>query len=275
MRKGLRSLRDRVYSDFLMGSRLEAYEQFLEVALGAGYRISSVGGLWRRIQGDGLDPEHRYFALRHDVDTDPRTAAAMWGVDRRLGVQSSYFFRLSTLDPALMADIAQEGGEVSYHYEELSSVAKRRRLRSRSDALAHVPEAQDLFAQNLGRLRAMTGLPMRVVASHGDFAGRRLGFTNWVILDDPDFRREVGIDLETYDKAFLGCLPRRYIDAPSPRYWEPADPTAAIKAGEPVISVLVHPRQWRADPMVNGRDDILRVIEGLRFKLPARPGGQP
>ena len=95
-------------------------------------------------------------------------------------MESSYFFRLSTLAPALMAEIAAGGGEASYHYEELSWVAKRRRLRSRSDALRALPEARDRFAENLQTLRMKTGLPMRVVASHGDFVNRRLGYpTGW------------------------------------------------------------------------------------------------
>ena len=142
----LTRLRDRLYSDFLMGSRLSEYEKLLESALRADYRISSVGAMWRRIGDGGVDPQERQLVLRHDIDTDPGTAAAMWAIDRRLGVESSYFFRLSTLAPALMAEIARGGGEASYHYEELSTVAKRRRLRTPSDALTALPEARDLFA---------------------------------------------------------------------------------------------------------------------------------
>lgn len=43
MRLTLPRLRDRVYSDFLMGSRLRAYRRLLEAALRAGDQISSVG----------------------------------------------------------------------------------------------------------------------------------------------------------------------------------------------------------------------------------------
>jgi hypothetical protein len=262
---------DRVYSDFLMRSRLSEYEELLESSLRAGYRISSVGGYWRRINDGAFDPQERHLVLRHDIDTDPGTAAAMWAIDRRLGVESSHFFPLSTLAPALMAEIAGGGSEVSYHYEEFSTVAKRRRFRTAKDALAAVPEAQDLFAANLGRLRATTGLPMRVVASHGDFVNRRLRISNWVILADRDFRRDVGIDLETYDEDFLRHLPSRHSDAEYPLHWDYHDPAEAIRAGTPVVYVLVHPRHWRADRRANARDDFRRVVEGLRFELPPRP----
>jgi hypothetical protein len=272
--KALPIIRDRIYGDFLMGSRLDLYGQLLESALRAGYRISSVGEAWRLMKDGGLDPSHRHMILRHDVDTDPRTAAAMSGIDRGLGVESSYFFRLATVAPTLMADIAGDGGEASYHFEELSSVAKRRHLRSGSDALRYLPEARDLFAENLRRLRCETGLPMRVVASHGDFVNRRLGVPNSVILADDEFRRRVGVDLETYDEAFLRHLPARYTDAPHPQYWQPADPVAMIQAGVPVISVLVHPRHWRVDRLGNARDDTLRAVDGVRFALPSGPWGR-
>ena len=263
-------LRDRVYGDFLMASRLDQYGRLLESALRADYRIISAGGLWRLIENRELDPMRRYLVLRHDVDTDPGTAAAMWEIDRRLSVESSYFFRLSTIAPALMGSIAAGGGEASYHYEELSSLAKRRGLHSRSGVIAHLPEARDRFAENIWRLRAMTGLPMRVVAAHGDFVNRRLGIQNWAILADRGFRRRLDVDLETYDEAFLRRLPSRHADGPYPRYWAYTDPAEAIRAGEPIVSVLVHPRHWRVDRPGNARDDVGRMVEGLRFEVSAR-----
>jgi hypothetical protein len=270
MRKALRRLGDRVYSDFLMGSRLDDYQRWLEGALEAGYQVRSVGATWQLIGEGGLDPAQRHLVLRHDVDTDPGTAAAMWDIERRLQISSSYFFRLSTLDPRLMTEIDAAGSEASYHYEELATIAKRRGLRTPEDLLDHLQEARDHFAGNIKRLRASTGLPMRVVAAHGDFVNRRLGIANWVVLSDPEFRRSVSIELETYDREYLDHLPRRYTDAAPPLHWEPSDPATAVREGETIISVLVHPRQWRANPMANARDDIWRVVEGLRFEFVPR-----
>jgi hypothetical protein len=267
----MRRVRNRIYSDFMMPSRLGTYRKLLELALEAGYQICSVGSVWRQIAAGGLRPSQRYLVLRHDVDTDPRTAAEMWSIDRALGLETSYFFRLSTMAPELMADVAAGGGEASYHYEELSSVAKLRRLRTRTSAMRALPEARERFAENVHRLRLMTGLPMRVVASHGDFVNRRLGVANWLVLADPEFRREVQVDLETYDDELLRHLPQRQTDAPYPRYWEPVEPVPLILRGEPVLSVLVHPRHWRVDRLGNARDDVMRAYEGLRFSLPHGP----
>jgi hypothetical protein len=263
----LATIRNRLISDFLMRPRLNVYGRLLEAALTLGYQFHTVGGIWHLIRDGALDLALRHLVLRHDVDTDPRTAAAMWEIDRALGIQSSYFFRLSTLAPALMARIAAGGGEASYHYEELATVVKRRGLGSRSAALQHLPEARALFGENLMALREMTSLPMQVVASHGDFVNTRLQAPNWLILDDASVRAALGIELETYDRALLDHLPARITDRPYPRYWDPRDPVQALSAGEPVISLLVHPRHWRVDWVGNVRDDLRRAVDGARFVI--------
>jgi hypothetical protein len=265
-----RTVWSRVYVDFLMPSRLPAYRSMLEAALTAGYAIESIEQFWGRIVGGTLDPDSRYLILRHDVDTDPGTAAEMWRIERSLGVRGSFYFRLSTIDLRLIEAISADGGEVGYHYEELATIAKRRRLRSRDEVVDHVPEAQELFARHLTRLRDITGLPMRIVASHGDFINRRLHVDNLEILADAAFRRKVGVDLETYDDAFMKHVTARHADAFHPVYWKPGDPLVAIDRREPVIYVLVHPREWRTAWRVNARDDLRRVAEGARYAVPSR-----
>jgi hypothetical protein len=260
---------DRLYGDFLMPSRLGEYRALLEAALGAGYQVTSVEAFWDLIQRGGIDPGTRYLVLRHDIDTGARTAAAQWRIERDLGITGSYYFRLSTLDIDLMIRIAAEGGHSSYHYEELATVAKRHRLRSRETILDHMSEAQDLFAANLAGLRARTGLPMRVVAAHGDFVNRRTGIMNWTILVDRAFRAEVEVELEAYDEAFMSRVSSRHADLMYPRYWTPEDPADAIARGESVVYVLVHPRGWQVERGLNARDDLFRLVEGLRYALPA------
>jgi hypothetical protein len=268
----LRRISGRIYGDFLMPSRLATYRVLLETALGAGYAILSIERFWELIQAGTVDPAQRYLILRNDIDTGPQTAGAMWRIERSLGIVSSYFFRLSYLDLALMRDIAAAGGEASYHYEELATVAKRRHLHTRSDALRYLPEAQDLFRLNVARLRDLSGQPIRIVASHGDFVNRKLGLASWLILADPAFRAEVGIELETYDEVFMSHVTSRHADLTSPPYWTPADPIAAIERAEPVIYLLVHPRGWQVERSFNARDDLVRIWQSLRFALPARRG---
>ena len=126
----------------------------------------------------------------------------------------------------------------------------------------------------------MTGLPMRVVASHGDFVNRRLGVQNLAILADPEFRHKAGVELETNDEAFMTHVSSRHSDTHHPRFWIPddalspirrGDPTAAMKAGNGVVYLLIHPRHWRVNRSFNARDDVMRLWEGITYRLPARP----
>jgi hypothetical protein len=268
----LRGLVNRVYADFLMPSRLVEYRAFLEAALGAGYQVRSVEWMWAAIRSGTLELNARYLMLRHDVDTDPGTVSSMWQIERDLGISGSYFFRLSTLDPDIMDEIASSGSEVSYHFEELATVAKRRGARSRADGLALVPEARDLFAENISVLRASTGQDMRIVAAHGDFANRVMGLTNSIVLEDDAFRRAVGVDLEVYDATFVDRFTERFIDAPPPVHWMPRHPADAIASGVPTIGVLVHPRQWRVNRAVNLREDVSRAVQGVRYMYRAPTG---
>src|SRR6185295_3645039 len=89
---------DRIYSDFLMPSRLGAYRSLLESALAAGYTFISIEAYWELIQAGAVDPARRYLILRHDIDTDTATAGVMWRIERSLRISSSYYFRLSTVD---------------------------------------------------------------------------------------------------------------------------------------------------------------------------------
>ena len=259
--------RDRLYSDFVMPSRLEAYRHLLETALRAGYGVLSIETYWQLLLHDKVDQTKRYLVLRHDIDTDRDTARLMWEIERSLGIKSSYFFRLGTLDLKLMGAIAQESGHASYHYEELATVAKRRRPRDAEAAMRLIPEAQDLFRHNLQKLRIRTGLSMNIVASHGDFLNRKLGVNNWAIVSDVGFRAAIGITLETYDQAFLRTVTSHQWDTHYPQFWIQGDPNEAIQRRDPVVYLLVHPRHWRINRRENARDDLARLREGLAYQF--------
>jgi hypothetical protein len=109
---------------------------------------------------------------------------------------------------------------------------------------------------------------MRVVVSHGDFMNRRLGIPNLVILDLPEFRQEVGVELEAYDAAFMRRTSSSIWDTLHPVYWIPRDPLDAIQEHEPVIYLLVHPRHWHVNRVVNALDDLMRLEEELLVWLP-------
>jgi hypothetical protein len=261
------ALRNRTYADFMMPSRLPEYRSLLEFALRHGYEVCSLRRFHRRL-AEGLRPEERYLLLRHDVDTGVRTAQKMWAIEQNLGIQSSYYFRLRTIAPAFMRRIEQNGGEASYHFEELSSVAKSRRIRGRDEVPAIMPLARKLFARNLGRLRDRLGLRMEIVAGHGDWVNKILGVPNSAILASEAFRQEVGVELEAYDARLMNAV-LKHSDAAVPGrwLWEQRDPLRSMEADVPAIQILVHPRHWEVERFVNLRDNASRSAEELCYRL--------
>ena len=258
-------IRQRLYADLCMPSRLGEYRLLLKTGLEHGYEVCSLRSFWRRLR-DGLHPGNRYFVLRHDVDSGIRTARQMWEIDQELGINSSYYFRLHTAAMPLMRSIEQQGGEASYHFEELSALAKRQRIRDRCEAVKLLPQARDLFARNLAVLRERSGLRMEIVAGHGDWMNRRLGLRNSEILASATFRQQVQIELEAYDSKLMDAV-RKHSDGlyPDTWGWGCRNPIDSIRSGLPAIHVLVHPGNWQAEPIVSVVENARRLIEELRY----------
>ncbi|WP_297854397.1 hypothetical protein [Meiothermus sp.] len=256
----------RFYSDFLLPDRTPEFRRLLEQALARGYRIHSIASIWEQIKAGRLE-EGPLLVLRLDIDTDLRTTRALWQVMRELNVRGSFYFRLCTLDVELMRAIHEAGSEASYHYEELATYAKRHRLKSRAEVEARMPAIRALFAANYRRIKALTGLPLHTVASHGDWLNRRLGVTNLELLQDRSLREALGIELEAYDDALHSHYAQRYSDGAYPRLWLDGDPLAALASRQSVIEILLHPRHWSANIAVNLQDNLGRAWEEVRYRV--------
>lgn len=248
----------RLYSDYLMPSRLGQYRALLQQAKDAGYAQLSVRAFFAGLE-DGTAPA-RALVHRHDVDTDCRTAAKMFAIEAALGVRSSFYFRLSTLDYGLMREIEATGSEASYHYEEVADFAKRHHLREAEAVRARMPEIRAQFEENYQRIARELGVPLRTVASHGDFANRRIGVINHELLADPALRGRCGIVCESYDQALLAHFDLYISDLPHPHYFRPLAPQAALGRFER-ICLLTHPAQWETNWLDTTRSNLRRLHE--------------
>jgi len=255
----MKTLINRIYSDYLMPSRLREYEALLVNASDAGYRQLSVRAFFRSAQqtngGTG-----KVLVHRHDIDSDLRTARKMFALETKYGVKASYYFRLSTLDYGFMRDIEAAGSEASYHYEEVATYAKRHRLRRGDEVRARFPEIRELFVRNFMRIGEQLGMPMTTVASHGDFANRRLKVINHELLSDPGLRRRCGIECESYDADLLRHFDLYISDRPHPVYYYPLSPFEALGRYERVC-FLTHPVQWETNWLENTRCNVVRLAE--------------
>lgn len=245
-----------------MPSRMGEYEEFLRQFLDLGYVFRS-----HRDIADlpSANFDKRIAMIRHDIDVDVATARKMYEVETRLGLRTSYYFRLSTLDFALMRSIAESGSEVGYHYEELATYCKRNGIRSREHALACMSAIQDDFRYNLAKLRQESRLPIRTIASHGDFANRFLSMANRELIDD-QLRHELGVELEAYDMRIGEIITQRYADRGPPNFWSPFRPTKQhIDKDDAIVCVLVHPNHWSSNIRSNICENVTRCLEGSLY----------
>lgn len=259
----MKTLINRLYSDYLMPSRLPEYEALLGKASAAGYRQLSVREFHRAMRHTNGEQD-KILVHRHDIDSDLRTARKMFALEAKLGVHASYYFRLSTLDYGFMRDIEAAGSEASYHYEEVATFAKRHRLRRADDVRARFPEIRELFIRNYTSIRERLGLSMATVASHGDFANRKLQIINHELLRDPDLRRHCGIECESYDTDLLRHFDLYISDRPHPVYYYPTSPFDALGRHQR-ICLLTHPVQWETNWIESTRCNVLRLAEELAW----------
>ncbi len=250
----------RLYHDFCMPSQLDRYKKLLMTAKKNGYEFVTIKDFWERIKANKVN-DSKFFIIRHDVDLAKRTNKRMWSIDKELGIASTYYFKLSTIDVALMKEIETSGAEASYHYEELATIAKHNGFRNSNIVAQHLSEIRDLFKSNLLRLRDITGLAMVTVASHGDFANRKLGMPNHILLNDKSFREACHVSLEAYDDDFMRFITSRHVDGFPPQFWYPSSPIDAINRNERIIYCLIHPNNWEADILENIRIDCSRLFE--------------
>jgi hypothetical protein len=263
---GVKKIAHRIYSDFMLPDRFEEYDRLLSLALERGYEVLSIENMWRLLKGPGIARGRKYLILRHDIDTDPGGAEPFRRIEARRKVTASYYFRLSTLDIPLMRKIAAQGGEASYHFEELATYCKAKGLRNLAEVRRHLPAMERLFSGNLRRLRQKSGLPMTIVASHGDWMNRELGVTNAFITENATLRKELDIELEVYDDVFMRHVTSRHSDQGYPKFWKPDAVAPALEAESPVVYMLTHTRHWRANVLANLSENWSRLKEELRFR---------
>ncbi|AFM26944.1 hypothetical protein [Desulfomonile tiedjei] len=260
-----RNLGKRLYEDFFMPSRLSEYAEMLRVALHNGYSVLSIEHYLKIIRADRIGSE-RFLVLRHDVDSDVETAKIMLDIECSFGVPASYYFRLCTIDTDFMHRIARSGGEVGYHYEEIATFSKKRGFKTRAEVEKCLPEIRDAFRRNLLSLRSRTGLPMKIVASHGDWMNRRLRIFNHELFND-ELRREMSIEAEAYDPYLSYGITSRISDNNYPTFWNPVDPRVPLSEGSPVVYVLTHPRHWASNVTENFQLELSRISEAVKYHL--------
>lgn len=254
---------NRLYSDYVMPSRMAEFERFIKTAQDLGYAQVSVRQFVDSLRQPHC-PNRKVLIHRHDIDSDLRTTRKLFQLEKKYNIKSSYYFRLSTLDFELMREIEDYGSEASYHYEELATYAKRHKIKDAAAVRERIPEIRDEFVANFRRIETRFGKKMTTVAAHGDFANRKLKLRNTEILTDPKLRAACGIVCETYDAALLENTDLYIGDRPYPEYYYPISPAAAIGKYNKIY-LLTHPRQCETNWKENTKENLWRFYEHLTW----------
>jgi hypothetical protein len=253
---------NRIYSDYLLPSRIYEYEKFIGESLDAGFQHLGVLEFFEKATAGVLDKKQKFIINRHDIDTDVGTAKMFFAIEQKYKIFTTYYFRLSTIDDEFVAHIHDYGAEVGYHYEELASYCKINHIKSVAEVRAHIPTIRTHFEKNLAALEQRFRFKIHSVASHGDFVNGKLDLQNTEILQDTETRERTGIQVEAYD-PFIKDAAEIYVgDRPYPQFYFPISPFEAITIYDKIY-MLTHPRHWGGNPIANLRADSSRLLESL------------
>lgn len=259
------SIITRLYNDFLRPSKEGEYEKILMAACDNGYEFHTMLSFEDVIK-NGVETGKRYLILRRDIDTaDSRILRKMLDLEKKYGARCTYYFRWNTLDINLMKAISEEGGESSYHFEEIATYCYKNRIKDKGTMLEHIEEIRDMFIKQLLLFRDKTKQPCLTIASHGEFVNSKIHVPNTVLIDDR-VRKESNICREAYDTQHMDLLSCRIADqVEMEKFTEKA--IDAIERGEPILELLTHPRQWNSPLWVNMKEEINRFCKEIFWRL--------
>lgn len=253
---------ERIKMDYFTRDRLGAYKDLLKYAIDNGYKLMTLRDFWFDRQNHKND---KVIMLRHDIDTALPRARDIYLIEKELDAIGSYYFRLKMLDVPLMQEIEKNGGEASYHFEEIATYIKLNKIKNANTIYNEIEKIQKNFVDNYKYVKKITGLPLLTVASHGDFVNQRLGISNNVLMTDK-IRRECGILVEAYDHELKNQF--LYIsDVATSKIWDPQILLSAVKREVPRIYFLTHPRQWGSSWWHNTKANFIRINEDIRYRF--------
>lgn len=236
-------------------ARWREYEGYLRLARDRGFDVISLEDWLLTPSRDA-----RVVILRHDVDQDPHSARRMWAVEQAFGVRSTYYFRWSTFDPAVVAEIKNAGFGVGLHHETLTRYAIEHSLRSPHDVTPGVlARCRAELGVEIERFKQLAGA-CDTVAAHGDRRAHLIGATNRALLDGERLAA-YGLRASADAPEAVARCDRWVTDGNgAPTAWANGlSLPQALSSSARVVMFNSHPNHWRAGAPVVGK----RVAENL------------
>ena len=255
----------RLYEDFFRPSKENEYGEILKAARDNGYEFHTILSFEDIVRG-GRNEAKKYLIIRWDIDTgDFKLLRKIIALGNKYGARATFYFRLNTINVKLMHEIDDAGSEASYHYEQIATYCYKHRIRSREVIQSHMEEIRDLFIRQYSEFKERTGQPCLTVVSHGDYVNTKLEYPNKLLMNER-VRKSCGIIREAYDPERLSLLTCRIADQIEGDSFS-SKVISAINQGEPVLELLLHPRQWNSPICINLKEELTRVFKQLYMRL--------
>lgn len=253
-------LLQRLLKDLIPSNHSKIYGKFIYDLCKNNYDIISLSE-YRKLSLYHVDS--KIVGLRHDVDIHNVKGNKMFfQIEKKFGAKASYYFREKTAlsHREFIKELLYNDFEVGYHYEEAADFAKSNKVRTREDLFKHKKEIQSNFVKNLENFRIQFNPKLVSIASHGDWINRKLGFSNNEFIDY-ELLIKTCLDFEVYDEKSFPINQYNMTDTKiNPNSWD-----YELIKNYKYFKVLTHERDWHTDPFCNTKENLVRLIETIRY----------
>jgi hypothetical protein len=253
----------RIKNDYFLKNRIEEYEFLIRKALDKGFEILPHSKFYELVKNKQLN-NRKILMIRQDIDTNPNYCKHWLRVEKKYNIHTSYYFRLCTINIPIMKEIIEYGSDCGYHYEELATYAKRFKLKNSDSIELNLQNIKNEFNINLKEIESRLGSKITYIASHGDFANRKLKIPNHYFVDR-SLLDSNGLVFEAYDREFLENYDINIMDAGGPLFYN--GPISQLDALDNynVIHLLIHPRHWKSSFYWSTYENLKRLIQGIKY----------
>jgi hypothetical protein len=184
----------------------DIYQKLIASLKIAGYSFQTFSDFLR-------NKRRKTVVLRHDVDKLPRHSIVFARLQAQMGIRGSYYFRAvpESWNEKVIKEIAAMGHEVGYHYENLTTVARRFDRKLKNGGLDQLLAAGIAdFESNLQRLRKLVSV--QTICMHGSPLSRfdskdlwkKYNYNDFGIIGEPYF------DIDFEEVFYLTDTGRRW-----------------------------------------------------------------
>tara|TARA_B100000886_G_scaffold67550_1_gene42529 strand:+ start:1266 stop:2033 length:768 start_codon:yes stop_codon:yes gene_type:complete len=209
----------------------------------------------------------RGICIRHDVDRKPSNSLKFAELEKKYGIQSTYYFRSkkASFDQSIIEKISLLGHEIGYHYEELS------------DSNGDYKKAIKRFEKNLKSLRNY--VKVDTISMHGAPLSKIDNRELWkkFNFEDYDIIGEAYITIDYKETYYLTDTGRSWSDDSAnvrDMQSDSISPEVKIRTTDDLISfiengtqskiiVTFHPERWSSnyfEHVVIFTKDILKIF---------------